>query len=141
MRQQQLLHNTPPQLPMIEESCRGVTCFIQGFWCGVLGAIAKGVVTHVREHVTPTTDVVHECDHEIGVIQLVTKQDGSLTVPTVDGDLEEFHHHVGPVKSRYAVSKRHNQSENMHSVGIYIYIYNRRNKATREICNAKPIDW
>ena len=49
MQQQQLLHDTPPQPPMVDESCRGVAFVIPGFRFGDRGsAISADVVTYVR---------------------------------------------------------------------------------------------
>ena len=68
----------------------------------------------VRHYVSPTADMFGECGYEIAVAQVLSKEHDRLTAPALYGDVQQLHEHARPVKARYAVSKGHNQSENMH---------------------------
>ena len=79
------------------------------------GAKARTVVkADIRHYVVPTAGMFGECGEEIAVVQVLPKEHGCLTSPTLYGDVQQLHEHARPVKARYAVSKGHNQSENMH---------------------------
>ena len=92
----------------------------------------------VRHYVSPTADMFGERGYEIAVVQVLPKEHGRLTAPALYGYVQQLHEHTRPVKARYAVSKGHNQSENMHR---HLHITDVTKQREREIGNAKPIDW
>ena len=92
----------------------------------------------IRHYVSPTADMFGECGYELAVVQVLPKEHDRLTAPALYGYVQQLHEHARPVKARYAVSKGHNQSENMHR---HLYITDVTKQREREIGNTKPIDW
>ena len=64
--------------------------------------ITRGGVLQFAEHVSLTTGMLHEICQEIVSIQLVSKSDGSPSVPAVYSHLLHVRHNAWPVSSMHA---------------------------------------